>query len=358
MWAAVYYGPNDLRLEERPLPTIGPDDVLLKVISTGICGTDLRILHGEHRKYPPGTVRVPGHEVVGDIAEIGAEVVGLHVGQRVVIAPNFGCGHCRQCVSGHNNRCANYGAIGINMDGSFAEYVRIPGPIIAQGGLIPVDNRLDPAVVALVEPFACVLRGQDPLHITPGDVVLVMGAGPIGTMHMLLARLRGARRVIVSDLISSRLQQVAALGADRVVNIAEEDLTAAVMEESRGEGADAIIVATAAHQAQEQALSLAAIGGRINYFGGLPKDRPTVTFNSNLVHYKELVVTGTTACSTADCWRAAEIIGSGRINLEKLVSGRYPLRGIHAAFAAAEGKNALKIVIQPDLAEPRKDSTG
>ena len=347
MWAAVYYGPEDLRLEERPLPAIGSDEVLLKVISTGICGTDLRILHGAHRKYPAGTVRIPGHEVVGEIADMGRDVVGHYVGQRVVIAPNYGCGHCRQCVAGHNNRCANYGAIGITLDGAFAEYVRIPGPMIAQGDLIPVDPSVDPAVAALVEPFACVVRGQDPLHIGPGDVVLVMGAGPIGTMHAMLARLKGARRVIVSDLISSRLEQVARLAADRTVNIAEEDLSAVVMEESNGEGADAIIVATAAHQAQEDALHLAAIGGRINYFGGLPKDRPTITFNSNVVHYKELVVTGTTACSTSDCWRAAAIVSSGRLELSELVSGRFALVQIREAFEAAESKNALKIVVQP-----------
>ena len=347
MWAAVYYGPEDLRLEERPLPAIGSDEVLLKVISTGICGTDLRILHGAHRKYPAGTVRIPGHEVVGEIADMGRDVVGHYVGQRVVIAPNYGCGHCRQCVAGHNNRCANYGAIGITLDGAFAEYVRIPGPMIAQGDLIPVDPSVAPAVAALVEPFACVVRGQDPLHIGPGDVVLVMGAGPIGTMHAMLARLKGARRVIVSDLIPSRLEQVARLAADRTVNIAEEDLSAVVMEESNGEGADAIIVATAAHQAQEDALHLAAIGGRINYFGGLPKDRPTITFNSNVVHYKELVVTGTTACSTSDCWRAAAIVSSGRLELSELVSGRFALVQIREAFEAAESKNALKIVVQP-----------
>lgn len=347
MWAAVYYGPNDLRLEERPAPDIGPDEVLLKVVSTGVCGTDLRILHGAHRKFPAGTVRVPGHEVVGDIVEVGREVVGVRPGERVVVAPNFGCGHCRQCVSGNNNRCVHYGAIGITLDGAFAEYLRIPGALIAQGGLIPVDSGVDPAVAALVEPFACVLRGQDPLRIGPADVVLVMGAGPIGTMHVMLARLKGARRVIVSDLIPSRLEQVARLGADRTVNIAEEDLSAVVMEESDGEGADAIIVATAVHQAQEEAVHLAAIGGRINYFGGLPKDRPTINFDSNQVHYKELLVTGTTACSTGDCWRAAAIVNSGRVDLSGLVSGRYPLAQIHAAFEAAESKNALKIVVQP-----------
>jgi L-iditol 2-dehydrogenase len=347
MLAAVYYGPDDLRLETREQPHIGPDEALLKAVNSGICGTDLRILHGGHRQYAKGTVRIPGHEVVGDVVEIGAHVTGLELGQRVMVAPNFGCGHCRQCVTGKNNLCAHFGAIGITLDGAFAEYMRIPAPLILQGNLIPIDKDVDPAAAALIEPFACVLRGQAPLHIGPDDVVLVVGAGPIGVMHIMLARLQGAKRVIVSELSAARLPQALALGADRAVNVAEENLAQVVVDETGGRGADVIITAAPAHKAQEDALKLAAIGGRINYFGGLPKDRPTITFDSNLVHYKELIVTGTTACSTSDCWRAAEIVKADRLDLTQLVGGRYPLRDIHAAFDAAESRTALKIVVEP-----------
>src|SRR5579859_2856823 len=125
MLAAVYHGPDDLRVEEWPVPTIGEDDVLIKVVSAGICGTDLRIPHGGHRKYPDGTVRVPGHEVVGDVVEIGKQINAAVLHKRMIIAPNWGCGHCRQCVTGNNNRCANYGAIGITDDGAFAEFMRL-----------------------------------------------------------------------------------------------------------------------------------------------------------------------------------------------------------------------------------------
>ncbi len=347
MIAAVYHGPNDIRVEEREVPEIGPDEALLKVLSTGICGTDLRILHGGHRKYGPGTIRVPGHEVVGDIAVVGSNVKGLEVGQRVFVSPNMGCGHCRQCVAGNNNACANYNAFGITLDGSFAEYMRIPAAAILQGNLIPIDKSVDPAVAALIEPFACVLRGQDAVNIQPGDIVLVIGAGPIGLMHMLLAQMQGAARVIVSEFSPERLAQAVELGADRAVNPAEEDLSTVIDQESRGEGADVILIAAPAHKAQEEALKLAAIGGRINLFGGLPKDRPTITFDSNLVHYKELVVTGTTACSTNDCWRAAAIASSDRIDLSKLVSARFPLREVNQAFVAAGDGSAIKVVLEP-----------
>lgn len=347
MRAAVYYGPNDLRVEERPRPRIESGEVLLKVAGAGICGTDLRIFHGAHRMYAEGTVRVPGHEVVGEIVQAHG-VESVTPGDRVIVAPNWGCGHCRQCITGQNNRCAHYGAVGITHDGAFAEYMRVPAPAVAQGNLIPVAPGVDAAAASLVEPLACVLRGQTALGgIKPTDVVLVMGAGPIGVMHIMLARLQGARRVIACEPNPARLGGAVTAGADRVVNPQTEDLAMIVAEESGDEGADVIVVAAPAHSAQQDALRLAAIGGRISFFGGLPKDRPHIQFDSNLVHYRELLVTGTTACSTGDCRQAAAIVGSGRMNLAPLISRRFPLERALEAFAAAEDRDALKIVIEP-----------
>lgn len=347
MLAVVYHGPNDLRVEDVPAPKINAGELLIKVLSASICGTDIRIFHGQHRLYPQGTVRIPGHEVAGTIAEIGDGLSGFQIGDRVFIAPNTGCGHCPQCVSGHNNLCANYDAIGVTRDGAFAEVLRVPANSVQQGNVIKVSEAVDPAVVALIEPFACVLRGQNALNIKPGETVLIMGAGPIGVMHTKLAKARGAGRVIVSEPMPDRLAQVNQLGADRVVNPMEENLQAVVDEESDGRGADIVIIAAPVHAAQESALNLAAIGGRINFFGGLPKDRPTINFDSNLVHYKELIITGTTACSTHDCWQAAQIVNSGLIDLRALVSQRFPLRGAVSAFAAAEDRKSLKIVLEP-----------
>ncbi len=347
MLAAVYHGPNDLRVEDVPLPEIGSGELLVKVLSASICGTDLRILHGNHRMVPAGTVRVPGHEVVGTIAKLGPNVMGYTVGEKVFCAPNTGCGHCLQCITGNNNLCANYDAIGVTLDGGFAEYVRIPANSIQQGNVIPVDENVDPAIAALTEPFACVLRGQNALHLQPGEVVLVIGAGPIGVMHTKLAKARGAGRVIVSEPIPDRAEQVKRMGADRVINPTVDDLRSVLNEESHGRGADVIIVAAPVHTAQENALELAAISGRINYFGGLPKDRPNITIDSNLIHYKELVITGTTACSTADCWQAARIVNSGLVDLSDIVSQRFPLKEASAAFAAAEDRKSLKIVLEP-----------
>lgn len=347
MLAAVYHGPNDIRVENVPVPKIGKGELLVKVLSASICGTDLRIFHGNHRMYPDGTVRIPGHEVVGTIADVGSEVCNYSVGQRVFCAPNTGCGHCLQCVSGNNNLCANYDAIGVTSDGGFAEYVHIPANSVQQGNVIPISESVDPAVAALMEPFACVLRGQNALRIRPGEIVLIMGAGPIGVMHTKLAKARGAGRVIVSEPIPDRAAQALRMGADRVVNPASENLKSVLSEESQGRGADVIIVAAPIHAAQESALDLAAISGRINFFGGLPKDRPIINLDSNMVHYKELVITGTTACSTADCWQATQIINSGLVDLSAVVSKRFPLKDVVIAFAAAEDRKSLKIVLEP-----------
>lgn len=347
MLAAVYHGPEDLRVEETPIPDLGPAELLLKVVSTGICGTDLRILHGTHRKYPAGTVRIPGHEVVGDVIRIGSSVRGYKIGQRMFMAPNMGCGRCRQCISGNNNLCAEYDAVGITLDGSFAEYMRVPAKAIIQGNLIPINKEMDAAAAALIEPFACVLRGQDALHIQPGETVLVIGAGPIGAMHVILAQLRGAAKVIVSEVNLERAGKVKELGADRVINPNVENLKMAIKEETNGIGVDAVVVAAPVHDAQELALEVAAIGGRINYFGGLPKDNPTINFNSNILHYKELIVTGTTACSTEDNRRAAAIAISGRTDLGKLIGARFPLSEAKGAFSAAEDCKSLKVVIEP-----------
>lgn len=347
MLAAVYHGPNDLRVEPVPVPAIAPNEVLLKVLSANICGTDLRILHGGHRKYAPGVTRIPGHEVVGEVAAAGSDVQGYAVGQRLFVAPNMGRGDSRETISGNNNLDPNFEAIGITLDGAFAEYMRVPAEAVRQGNLMPISTEVDPAVAALIEPFACVWRGQNAVNVRAGDVVVVMGAGPIGVMHARLAAFRGAVRVIVSEPAAGRREQALALGADVVVDPINEDLGAIVNAITAGRGADVVIVAAPSKPAMESSLDIAGVGGRINFFGGLPKDDPVIRLNANTVHYKELVITGTTACSTFDCLRAAEIVNSGRVDLAPLVTSRYPLREATAAFAAAaDGKN-LRVTLVP-----------
>jgi L-iditol 2-dehydrogenase len=330
--------------------------MLLQVEAAGICATDLRIFQGSHRKYSSGTIRIPGHEVVGTLAEVGRDVRGYHAGQRVFIAPNIGCGKCQWCRAGRNNLCPDYDAFGITIDGAFAEYMRITQPAIEQGNVIIADSTIDPAGMVLAEPFSCVLHGQDAVSVAKGDVVLIQGAGPIGIMHLLLARRRDVRRVLMSEQSTQRFATAYTMGADRVIDIGREDLVDSVLSETNGAGADVVIVATAARQALESALRVAAVGGRINFFAGLPKEKPSIMLDANLVHYRELIVTGTTGCSTADCRSAANMVASGEIDLTPLISGRFPLHEVIAGFQVAQDRNGLKVVVEPHArCEARKE---
>jgi L-iditol 2-dehydrogenase len=274
---------------------------------------------------------------------------GYRAGQRVFVAPNVGCGRCRQCERGQNNLCASYDALGITLDGAFAEFMRVPAAFVEQGNLIPFDDALDGAAAALAEPFACVLHGQQALGIGGEDVVLILGAGPIGVMHVLAARAAGAKKILVSEQSPERLRTAAAAGADRVVNFREEPLKDVVAVETDGRGADVIVVAAGVREAMEEAPKLAAIGGRINLFAGLPNSDSGVRLDANLIHYKELIVTGTTGCSTADCRHSMELIRSRRVDLGPLISGRYGLDRAIEAFTAARTGNGLKVVMHPSM---------
>ena len=342
MEALVYHGAGDLRLEERPTPSAGPGEVLVRVQACGICGTDLRIAAGSHRAYPDGTVRVPGHEIAGEVAAAG-DGVDLDEGTPVFVAPNVGCGRCRQCRQGRVNLCATPTALGITVDGGFSTHVLVPAAGVEQGNVMTLARPLDPAAVSVVEPLACVLRGQAPCDIRPEDVVLIVGAGPIGLLHMLAAKVREPAAVVVSEPSRARREQAAAWGADRTVDPERED----VAEALGPDGADVVIVAAPAAQAQAQALELAATGGRINFFGGLPKDRSEVALDTNLIHYKELLVTGTTANTNEDCRAALDLVAGGAVDAGRLVTARRALADADAAFDAARSGESLKVVIEP-----------
>jgi L-iditol 2-dehydrogenase len=337
--ALVYHGPEDLRVEERPDPEPGPGEALLRVAACGICGTDLRIASGSHRAYPDGTVRVPGHEIAGSLEAVG-EGVDLPVGSAAFVAPNIGCGHCPECSAGRVNLCRTPRALGITDDGGFAEYVLLDGQLVAQGNVLVVDDGSDMAALALVEPLACALRGSKACRIGEGDVVVIAGAGPVGLMHLQLAKLRDPATVIVSEPSAARRTEAERFGADLTVEPAD-------LAEAVGDGADVVITAAPAPAAQAQALELAAPGARINFFGGLPRERSRVELDTNLIHYRELLVTGTTANTTVDCREALELVVSGRVDTAALIGDREPLDTAADAFAAARSGELLKVVIEP-----------
>jgi 2-desacetyl-2-hydroxyethyl bacteriochlorophyllide A dehydrogenase len=345
MRALVYEGPERLEIEELPDPEPAPGGAVVRVLACGICGTDLRIVKGAHRAYAGGVRRIPGHEIVAEVVAVG-NGADTAVGDRVFVAPNLGCGECAACRVGHVNLCLRPGAFGITFDGGFAELMAVPANAVREGNLLPLPETLDPVSASVIEPLACVLRGQRAVDVHAGDTVLVCGAGPIGLLHVVLAEAAGAT-VIVSEPHEARRAQAATFGAAHTIDPTAEDLGAAVRAATDGLGADVVITAVPVASVQTQALELAAIGGRINFFGGLPRDGSTIAIDSNLIHYRELRITGTTANDTDDCRRALALAAEGRVDLDRLVTSRFTLEEAPAAFAAAADGRDLKVVIEP-----------
>lgn len=347
MLVARYYAPGDVRLEDAPEPTAGPAEVLLRARANSICGTDAKIFHhGHHRLDPP---RVLGHELAGEIVAVGPDSVGNHaVGDRVQVIAAVPCGRCEYCDRGWQTVCPNQKAIGYHWDGGLAQYVVIPEEVLRVDGLNPVADHVSFAEASVAEPFACAINAQELADVEDGDVVVVVGAGPIGCLHVRLARARGASTVYLVELSRERLD----LSAERVhpdaaICAAEVDPVDEVLRLTEGRGADVIITAAASGKAQEDALRMAALRGRISLFGGLPKDRPTITFDSNVVHYRELTVVGANGSSPAQNRKALEYIASGAVPVADLITHTMPLERFADGIGAVTGGTAIKVTIEP-----------
>ena len=350
MKAAVFHQPGVMVVEDRPVPLIDDDGILVRVRAASVCGTDLRISRHGHFKIPAGGHRVQGHEVAGDIVKVGRQVTGYAVGDRVSVTPNVGCGRCRFCRQGLYNMCPDYEAFGISLDGGFAEYLAVPGFAVNRGNVFHLPERVGYAEAALVEPFSCCLRGQEALTVGYEDTVLIVGAGPIGAFNVMLARLAGATKIIVANRSQPRLDRMKEFGADLTVNVSEQDLAQVVLAETDGRGVDVVITAVSSAAVQEQAVQVLATHGRLNFFAGLGV-ATGVGIDTNRVHYKGLTLTGTTGSSNADYAKALQLVGDGRVDLSGLVTQTFPLEDIAGAFAYAASGTGMKAVVSVDGAE-------
>ncbi|PKM96308.1 MAG: alcohol dehydrogenase [Firmicutes bacterium HGW-Firmicutes-1] len=346
MKAAVYYGIGDIRPEEIEKPKISKDEILIKVKACAICGTDIRIYKFGHFKIPKGVKRILGHEISGEIVEVGSDVKDYTIGQRVVIPPNVGCGKCEMCKQGFNQLCANYEAFGISWDGGFAEYMKVPGHAIKVGNVMLIPENLSYDEAALCEPLSCCYNSYKALNTKPGDTVVIIGAGPIGVLHAMINKIAGATKIIMVDIIDSRLAEVEAMGvADLLVNSMKTDLKEVMNKETKGLGADVVITANSVPAIQQLALEIAAVHGRISFFGGMPKGKEEVTLNTNLIHYKELIVLGTTGSSLQDVVHSIYIAASDRMDLKPIVTKKFTIDECNAAFEYAASGEGLKALI-------------
>lgn len=348
MKAAVYYGIKNIKVEEKVKPKISDDDILIKVKACAICGTDLRIFKFGHFKIPEGTKRVIGHEISGEIVEVGKNVKGYEVGMAVAVPPNIGCGHCSLCLKGLNQLCPDYEAFGISYDGGFQEYMLVPANAISRGNVIPIPSGLSFIEAAMCEPLSCTYNAYESVNTKPGDVVLIIGAGPIGACHVMVNKLAGASKIIVADISNKRLQEIKKFGVDETINSAEIDLKEKVMELTGNVGADVIITACSVPQIQTLSLELAARCGRINLFGGMPKGKEMVPLNTNLIHYNELQVVATTGSSIQDFYESLKIASSGKINLSSLATATFSIDQIQDAFDYSANGLGMKAIIVMD----------
>ena len=349
MKTLVYYGPHEYKLEERAKPTLTDGEVLLKVESAGICGTDLKIFTYGHQSIHPPVVT--GHEIVGTVVESKSKHCKT-VGEHVLVVTPVGCMKCHYCASGKQNMCPDVSSkghsIGFYTDGGFAEYVRIPKEAVDQGVLIPIPESDIPLThFPICEPLSCVINGQEKLKIRETDTVVVMGAGPIGCMQVSLARAKGAQTIILSDIDEKKLELAKNMPADQFVLNTNGELKKHVMIATNNLGADVIIVAAPSGVGQEEAIEMAAPLARISFFGGLPKTAPTITLNSNTVHYKELEIYGAYASSRTQYIEAMNLILEKKIDTTKLVTHTFPLSEIEHAIELMKRGEAIKIVIVP-----------
>ena len=346
MKALKVHAPGDLRLEQLAEPEAGPGEVKIRVRACSMCGTDVKISRSGHPNMTPP--QVMGHEIAGEIVDAGAGVEGWAAGDRVQVIAAIPDGTCAECLAGHQAICPHQLSMGYQFPGGFAEYLIVPREVLAVDGLNRIPENLSYAEASVAEPLACVLNGQELARVGAGDTVVVIGSGPIGCLHVRLARARGAARVILIDLNPDRLAAAAALVApDHTVATDTQDPVAAVLDLTDGRGADVVITAAASGAAQEQGLLMLARRGRLSLFGGLPKDAPTITVDANLVHYRELTLVGVNGSTPEHNRRALELIASGAVPVADLITHRLPLDEVLEGIEIVARGEAIKVTIEP-----------
>jgi len=325
--------PGRFELRQQPIYEVGPDEVLVQLAYCGICPWDVRVYAGKKQVRLP---RVMGHEATGRIVALGPQVRHLAVGQRVMVDFIVKCGVCVNCRRGRENRCLNPQF----PNGAYEDFAVVPFRNIH---LIQHETTSF-KTAAFTEPLACVVRAQKMFNLAPGEVELVVGAGPIGLMHLQIARRYGAK-VIVADLIPERLDLAKKLGADVVYNNSDGQLKEIVNEVTAGRGADAAVVAVGVAPLVVQTAECLGEGGRLNIFAGI-YPHTTLDIDPNLIHYKELVLTGSADSTPQDMFDALQFIETGQVKVEELISHLLPLEELQQGFELVKNQQGFKVMVE------------
>jgi len=339
MRVAMYYNNRDVRLEEMPKPEIGPGELLVKVLASGICGSD--VMEWYRIKKAP---LVLGHEITGEIVEVGEGVERYKIGDRVFVSHHVPCNTCHYCLKGHHTACETLHTTNF-YPGGFAEYIRVP-PINVDRGVFVLPEEVSFEDGTFIEPLACVVRGQRMARLQPGQSVLILGSGISGLLHLLLARALGAGRVITTDISEYRLKAAQRFGADATIH-AEEDVPARLREVNEDRLADLVIVCTGAFSAFVQALQSVDRGGTVLFFAptepGVELPVPVNEFWRN-----GITLMPSYGGSPLDITIAIELIRSRRVPVHEMITHRLSLAETGLGFRlVAEAKESIKVIIEP-----------
>lgn len=342
MKQAVLYKPLDIRVEERPIPSLEPGEVLLKVTGALLCGTDLRIYTGRKTK----NVTLPsvlGHEVAGEVVDVAGELPdGVSMGDQVCVYPLVSCGKCVSCRKGHPNICKNRLAFGYQYPGGLSQYIKIAVP--ARQNLVPLTGVSAPEA-AIAEPLACALNGQNLAKVQQADAILVSGCGPLGLMHIRLAKAQGVPLVIAVDPNKGRHDIARASGADLVLSPGDKT-AATILDATHGDGVDVVIMAVGRDDALTPYLGILAPGARISAFAGFNAG-DQLSILANDIHYNEYEVVGASSCRVENFHAVADLVRQGKLHVGDLIGTQYPLSQVTDALDRVASGKDLRVGVDP-----------